>query len=579
MKKLLFLLTALFVSVCASAQINIVEGSFRDINAGDRQAEGSDIGGVNMTSTSMEWPTDADGNEDVALLVVDFENVPLDEIDNIVPSLTNQIVVAVEKRQLDDGKMGKFIFVPAKKGMDVTFSHPTFGSTRLVGKDFETHHIYTVRLRNNKLVNVHVDSDPQGAPVYFDQKYVGVTPFTIHNVTLGKHELQLNSPNDEIAESSAPEIINVTETATTFTRSLRRTRPMQFVSNPGNARLRLIRNGQEIGSGTGTMAFNNLPYGEYNIAGVIGATEVEIPVVVNAATVSPMYVEVVPSKAISFIAIQNNMPTSDASVSLDGHDIGKTPLTYPVPFGKHTVEMSYYGYSKKGKINVRANTDTKYELVLPNRRQGRHNPFNIDYKRREWGLTFMYVSRQFNLKANGRSTRYNMYGEEDKSDQGVQVGIAYQPYFGYGQGLSTGIFWQGFFGSFDTGNSGEKSDWQEHSVYIPLQYQFRLPITGDMSVFLNGGGAVNIGVSNIQKIDGETVDVGYGYNEDLKLQAPCRVNWTIPIGGGFQYKALQIEAKYIIGITNDKDMLEAMGASEGSTLKRGGWSVGLSLMF
>lgn len=148
MKKLLFLLTALFVSVCASAQINIVEGSFRDINAGDRQAEGSDIGGVNMTSTSMEWPTDADGNEDVALLVVDFENVPLDEIDNIVPSLTNQIVVAVEKRQLDDGKMGKFIFVPAKKGMDVTFSHPTFGSTRLVGKDFETHHIYTVRLRN-----------------------------------------------------------------------------------------------------------------------------------------------------------------------------------------------------------------------------------------------------------------------------------------------------------------------------------------------------------------------------------------------------------------------------------------------
>lgn len=585
MKKIFSVIIASILALTASAQMKIVEGSFRDINEGDRQAGGTDIGGINMTGVTMDWPTDADGNDDVALLVVDFENVPLDEIDNIVPSLTNQIVVGIEKRPMGDGRMAKFIYLPAKKGMDVTFTHPTFGTDRLVGRDFETHRIYTVTLRNSKTVNVHVNSDPEGAGIYFDHKYVGTTPYTIPMVSMGFHELELKSPNNEIAESSPIETINVTESSTTFERNLRRRRPMQFRSNPANADLTLTRNGQVIGSGHGVMAFNELPFGEYNVVGEIGVTKVEIPVVINAQTVSPTQVEVVPSKGISFTAIQNNAPTSGATVSLDGHDIGTTPLTYPVPFGSHSVEMSYYGYSKKGKLKVNHKTSNSYELVLPNRHSGHHNPFNIDYKKREWGLTFMYVTRQYHLKEGGRTRKFDLYGREGETMQGAQVGLAYQPYFGYGQGLSTGIFWQGFFGSNDFGGSAGNCNYEEHSVYIPLQYQFRLPLASNFSVFVNGGAAVNIGVSNVYKIKddsgSETVNVGYGFNDELEMQGPARINWTIPLGGGFQYRALQVEAKYVLGLSNDKDLLKAMGYDENSSasLKLGGWSVGLSLMF
>ena len=88
MKRIIFLAAILFSFLGASAQLEYVQGSFKRVNA-DAEAAGADLGHRNMAVDLVKnWPMDADGNKEAALVRVIFRNVPDDLILNkMTPSI------------------------------------------------------------------------------------------------------------------------------------------------------------------------------------------------------------------------------------------------------------------------------------------------------------------------------------------------------------------------------------------------------------------------------------------------------------------------------------------------------------
>lgn len=579
MKKILFSLFAvLLLPLIGSAQMKIVTNSFRNANAADASATGSSMGQANMTARSIDWPTDADGNDDVALLRVYFQNFPPAEIKDVTPSLSQgALVISKDERVADNGNHFLMVFIPSKKNMDVTFTHPRFGSDRLTGKDFARHQVYDVTLRNDKTLPVNINSTPEGAEVLFDGKVVGRTPLTLQDVSLGAHLLEMRSPNPQVATGLTQQTIEVSDARASFAYDLRKKTRAVFKANPNNATLQLMQGGRAISAPSNGELEVDIPMGEYVIDGKVGAVHVSLPVSISSSSVFPMTVDVVPTKTITFKANRNNLPVQGASVNINGKTYGTTPLDVPLHYGKYDVQMVYSGVSKSGTIKVNDNTRPEYELKLPARQSRAFNPFNTYYQRRQWGLNIAYVNKTYKLSVDGHSQSYDTWGQE-KSMNGVQAGITYQPYFGYGQGLYTGVFWQGFFGSVDF-IDGEKGNYEEHNVYIPLAYQFRLPLGENFSVALNAGIAATIGVSNKVKIDSESFDVGFGENEEYGTFMPKSFQLSVPLGVAIQFKALQFEAKYSLPLTDNDDMYVNDETGAKISCKASVWSAGISFMF
>ena len=61
---------------------------------------------------------------------------------------------------------------------------------------------------------------------------------------------------------------------------------------------------------------------------------------------------------------------------------------------------------------------------------------------------------------------------------------------------------------------------------------------------------------------------------------PDAVQWSVPIGIGFQWKALMVEGKYSFGLTENKTYMEyAGGGLEKETFKMNMWQVGIGVVF
>lgn len=199
MRIILTLSVMLLAALGSMAQMSVIDKSFRSLASINTDASGTDMGNANMTAESLEWPTDADGNDAVSLLVVNFENMSLDDISQVNATLSGGKIIVKAENHNQEGKPTRWFFLPAAKNMDVTFSHPRFGQTGLVDVSFEPKTIYTCTLNNDATTSVGVTSDPAGATVIFDGKNYGTTPVTIPEVTMGSHTISLSSPNPDIA--------------------------------------------------------------------------------------------------------------------------------------------------------------------------------------------------------------------------------------------------------------------------------------------------------------------------------------------------------------------------------------------
>lgn len=573
------------VPLLVSAQMKVVPGSFRNSSASTQSAAGNSLGLTNMAPHSIDWPLDADGNEEVALLTVTFENFPPQEIANVVPSLSHgEIVVKKEVGRTDDGELYLKIFIPARRNLDVTLRHPLYGSDRIGARNYATHNMYRVKVRNDKTLPISVVSLPSGANVILDGKSMGRTPCSIPSVSLGEHHIVVQSPDAELYTSIDADI-DVSDAQAIFSYDLRKNFTVMFDVMPGNAEIRIFKGTTPVNADIrrqSDLYVTSLPADEYTIVASLGNTVSRTAITVNAETSgAPFDIRVVEQRAVTICATRFNRDCPGAKITIDGVQVGTTsPCEVMLDYGTHLVQVAAENVTKSQEITVGRNSPALYSIALP----GYGGVFARYYQKRQWGITAMYVSRSYRVSSHGSSRSFSLWGDEGSS-QGVQLGIAYQPYFGYGQGLSTGIFWQGFFGETEPyANASDRGYYQEHSIYIPLQYQFRLPLSSRVSIGVNGGIAANIGVSNTIKIDGSRLDIGYGHNSEYDMDMPNRVQLSLPLGAFLQLGALQIEAKYSIGITNNEDMANSFVGNDGNPMtgtrvKAYSWSVGASLLF
>lgn len=587
MKKLLLTLLLAFIYAGLSAQIKYVEGSFKDNASGNVSGTSTDLGVTNLAELAVDWPQkDLDGNRkfDVALLIVDVENTSAADLEGISAKLSNGLSVIKKETKNINGRNRLLFFVQPGNPVDITFNSTKFGSDRISGVKLENRHIYSAKLRNATTISVTIDSDPKGAKVFWDGSEKGVTPLTIADVVMGSHNVELIASDTNLADNIKTQTIDFNKENATFYRDMRKKRDVILIVSPADATLTITdADGNSVPqtkTADGEVLLKSIPYGIYAIEGTTrqGDKQKET-LTVNGQLPTRNSIRVIGSKAISFNAMQNNTTVIGASVNINGKSEQQTtPLTKDLVYGVYDVMMTYDGFTKSKKLKVDRNSSGEFIIKLPNRRRKGLNPFAIDYIKRAWGFAVNYVNRSYSLKQNGTSKNYNIWGDE-KSMNGVQAGIVYQPYFGYGQGLSTGVYWQAFFTS--AGEGSDKYDGQMHTIWIPLEYQFRLPLAQNFSIALNAGAAVEFGISNDVKFKdtGEKISLGFGYNEDHDSYMPKGVSFQWLAGVAVQWKALQLEAKMIRGLTDNDDMYSVPEGESKVSCKANSWSVGLSFLF
>ena len=596
MKKIILMLAAVIASLSASAQMEIITNSFRDFASGNVSVGGSNgMGVTDMTAETIEWPVDQDGNEGtVSLLLVYFENMAPDDVRKVKVSTSANSYMVSQDYATINGRPTLKVFLLSGNNIDVTFTNAMGQSARLTGKRFIEKHVYGVGVRNKSLQNVAITSNPAGATVRFDGILQnGKTPVTIENVSMGNHTIALSPANSEIAIPVNEHTIEVTANKAAFHFDMYKTRDLVIQSSPADAYLELYLDGQLVKTGTGYIRVQNAQYGSvYLLKGSKGTEKIEQQIIVGTTTPETIIQKVVGMRSISITAKQNNQEVSGAIIMINGAWAGETPMNQTLEIGqKYTIQASYNGYTKSKNFKVGKNSESLM-IRIPNKKRTGFNPFDVDYNRREWGISGNYIHRYYNKKVNGKSTKFNWLGEEGASN-GFQVGITYQPYFGAGQGLSTGLYFQRTFGStelLDAGSSHSEKmidvDFYENALYFPLQYQFRLPLNTNVSIAVNAGAALTYGLGNKFTIGDsestkETYDLGYGYNERYGTFSPEKLDYSLLFGASLQlYKALQLEAKYSIGIKDhSKEMPTIEGNTDKVSYKSSFLSIGLSLMF
>lgn len=542
------------------AQLQFVRGSFRPATG--------------MAKDITNWHSD-----NTAVLIVICDNMPKSDINQLsIKTLSNGKSVAYTETRDYNGSPARWFFIPEhNSSFDIELSLPGEGTTTIPGITMRKKNAYVATVNTEGIkegVDVIINSDPSGAEVFFDTKSAGTTPAVVKNVLPGTHKIVLKPTNMTTCEEKTA-TVRVDRNTNTFTYDLHRTGDLTITTFPTTAMVRVMKDGKELQKGSGDFTVNDLPFGTYTLKGNYGNDEVDVTVNFDNNTQQPIEVRVIPSRSITFTATQNNLPVNGADITLDGKFIGVTPLTYKVGYGVHNVVISTGAYAtKQHTFTVSQNSkDPEMCLKLPNKAKKRHNIFDNYYNKREWGIAANYVSRSYDVKSPYDGTQPQNFWGSGKSDSGIQIGISYQGYYGYGQGFVTGLYYQGFFGKTDDYSDGS---YTESSLFMPLQYQFRLPISSNFSIFVNAGVGLTVGLANQVKNEyGSDENAGYGYSDDFNRTFPGAFDCSLLFGGGLQFKAVQLEAKYGKGLSTFKDL----GNTYDTKAKSRTFAVGLSLMF
>lgn len=533
MKKTVLLFFILFLSVPMMAQIKYVENSFRSTNAADIETGGSEIGQKNMTSSLMTFLDDYDGTgKKCGIVRVKFEHMANEDIDGKWKcSVTQGKHIQDPKYQSNKGSLEYWIQVDPGENLDLTFTHDDgLGSVTVPGLKIESETMYTLTLQSQKTTPISFSFSVDGVKVTLDNKYIGESPCQAERITYGKHHAIY-----EYKGRRETREIEVSESNIAFGDDVefRNKYPVHFKSNEKNAYL--IIDDENIGK-------MPLDVDVFEGAHTLKAYSDRGLSKEESITVGPNTkeheIELYQTKYIDFYSNYDNSRVSGATVYINGDKRGETPYQEKLEYGKYKIRMTYSGKDKSGSLVVDDNTANDFSLNIPPHKN-RWNPFDIEFREREYGLSVAYVSKWWSGKYDGQSYRMNCWGD-DAAMSGIQIGVPVQPIFGYGLGLSTGLFYEIYFSSY----SYSDRSYEEMDLYIPVHLIFRLPIANEFSIFVNGGIGMDFGLSAKLKEDGyEDYKLSFG-EEDMQNM----FNLSGEFGGGVQYKAFQLSANYSMGL-------------------------------
>ena len=562
------LLALLFITVLAwnaAAQLSYVQGSFHSTNEADVAVSASDLGKKNMTAALTKY---ADSQNDGAeipsgIVRVSFKNIANEDIkDHVKASANPSHVNRIEYIPNKQNAIEAWIHLDQNDDITLDISVDGFGAVRIPNLKVASKHMYALEVQSAETLAVTFGSNVDGTIIYLDgQLLEGRTGngqyVKKEKIMMGSHHVKAQV-GSRIKEMD----IEVAKGHTHFDMDMKKKFNVAFRSNEagvelweGSRNLGVMPLSLEVDEGPHTYVVRKYGYDEvsHNI---------------NISSDGEQQLDIHKSKTIDFYALSNNTDYRGADVFIDNVQRGKTPLQLTLPYGRYNVRMSAYGRDKRVRLTVDDNTDSRFMLTLPARHR-RFNPFDIDFNRREFGLTGGYVQKWIYLSDGRQSASVDYFGEE-RHMNGFQVGVPVQPIFGYGLGLNTGLYFEGYFADWSEYDSYEKISMTELCLYMPVDFMFRLPLGENFSIFVNGGIGIDWSLKTTCSQDGYD-DWSIDYSED---GAPNHFNFSAEFGGGIQFKALQISGNYQIGLNNNSKMVD-----DGITAKLRKFSVQLSVMF
>lgn len=566
MKRIITLLCICLGCLYANAQLKYVQGSFKSTNASDIQISETDLGKKNMTAALTNYAGSHDDNSiPSGIIRVTFKNVANEDIQDhmkasVQPGWINKVEYIPNPSR---GNMLEYwVHLDAGNDLTVTLSMDGMTPVRIPGLNVESGKMYTLELESAEMVPVTFGSNAEGTSIVFDGTPLG--GFTSEGkyvkkdkTTMGRHHIKARAGN-VVKEMD----IDVSKANTHFMLDMLRRYNIKFQSNePG---VILYEGGKELG----TMPMElEVTEGSHTYAiHKPGYQMLEYPMNINSDGVKQL--DIHKSKTIDFYAVMNNNDYTGASVYINNDYAGVTPLEKSLAYGKYKVRMSANGRDKTGTLKVDDNTSSRYMLTLPAYHK-RFNPFAIDYTKRSFGLTLAYVQKWMHI-SDGRQSIGTNYFAEEKHMHGFQIGVPIQPMFAYGLGLNTGLYFECYFDGYDDLEYGDHTNMEEYCLYMPIDLMFRLPLGENFSIFVNGGIGIDWSIETVLKWDGyDDYKIDYG-----EAGAPNHFNFSGEMGGGFQYKALQVSANYQIGLSNNSLMV-----NDGLTAKLRKFSIQLSFMF
>ncbi len=556
----------LLCALCSTAQLKYTEGSFRLTNAADMQASGTNIGKKNMTASLTDFaPSHDDDQIKSGIIRVGFKNLASEDLENHVLASVNpgHVNRSEYRRNPTTNALECWLHLDPGTDLVLNINVEGIGAVRIPNLKVESERMYALEIESAEMIPVTFSSNVDGTAVWFDgapldgqtakDKFVSKD-----KTTMGRHHVKA------VAGNRSKEFdIEVSKANNHFPIDLLRKYTVQFESNEpgvtlyeGGKVLGTLPMSTEITEGPHSFVVRKPGYDDkaYNV---------------NITGNSRHRFDIHKNKTIDFYALSNNTDYRGASVYIDNELRGQTPLQLTLPYGRYNVRMSAYGRDKSDKLVVDDNTASRFMLKLPARHR-RFNPFDIDFHRREFGLTAGYVQKWMHISDGKSSISTNYFGEE-KHMHGFQIGVPVQPIFGYGLGLNTGLYFEAYFADWtDTENYGDKFNMTEYCMYMPVDLMFRLPLGENFSIYVNGGIGIDWSIETELTAEGYD-DYKIDYGED---GAPNHFNFSAEFGGGIQYKALQVSGNYQIGLNNNSKMV-----NDEVTAKLRKFSVQLSLMF
>lgn len=560
-KHLLIIIFAMLAASGLSAQLRYIENSFRSTNAADIQSSMSDLGKRSMTASLTEFENTHDGDGKRGLLRISFKNLANDDIRDKV-SISVAPWHSGPLKYINnpiDNRLECWVQVDPYEDLTLNITVENIGAVRIPGLNVKGETMYMLEVESDETVTASFSATVDDTKIWLDGTLLGGTAGPARNVTadktsLGRHHIKAQTPAGTILD----QYIEVSKANTHFPLDMQKYYQVDFRSNEEN--VSLFENGKfvvnlpasvKVAEGAHTYVVKRPGYDnvEHNV---------------NISRDGIQKLDIYKTKAIDFYSLQNNSDFSGAWLYINNEHKGNTPVSLTLPYGKYNVKMSYGGREKSGSLVVDDKTKTTYRLVLPNQGHSRFNPFGIDYHKRTAGFTMAWVQKWYTYKFDNQYDSGNYLGG-DSHMHGFQIGVPVQPVFSYGLGLNTGLYFEGYFCKDDEMNLTELC------LYMPVDLMFRLPLGEECSLFVNGGIGIDYSMTMTLSMEGyDDMKVDYGDEG-----APRHFNFSAEMGGGFQYKALQLSAVYQIGLTNNPNMV--IGDEFSAKMKK--LAIQLSFMF
>ena len=220
------------------------------------------------------------------------------------------------------------------------------------------------------------------------------------------------------------------------------------------------------------------------------------------------------------------------------------------------------------------------------------NLFTLSDKRIHAGFSVGWVSKDWKTKMNGVTLREDLWGNPSKRLNGVQFGLNFNQTLIYGLGWRTGFYYEWYISHDKFLKENGWDRFNEHSLYIPLQIQFRIPLSRNYRISINpyGGIGFNIAMvgrmkngpmtnaSGVKRIDhgyrnsysgnflgdliGEIIEAASGswtefqYYDVQKYiydnHTPRKFNLQAELGVALHLRALQLTFTYSWGLTDHR---------------------------